>query len=81
MRGMHGRACGRLLHLDDIERLDAYRELLSSTSRPAVNDPASRTGRLVRMLVASLCDQAVTKEETLEDGLNLLWGHPQVRAS
>ncbi len=32
------------------------------------------------MLVASLCDQAVPKEETLEDGLNILWSHPQVRA-
>ncbi len=74
------RACGRLLHVDDIERLDAYRELLSSSSAPAVDDPASRAGRLARMLVASLCDQAVTKEETLADGLNRLWDHPQVRA-
>jgi superfamily II DNA or RNA helicase len=74
------RACGRLLHVDDIERLHAYRELLNSSSPPAVDDPASRTGRLVRMLVSSLCDQAVTKEETLADGLNLLWDHPHVRA-
>ncbi len=74
------RGCGRLLHVDDPERLDAYREFLRSELPPVVSDPASRSARLVRMLVASLCDQAVTKEQTLEDGLNLLWGHPQVRA-
>lgn len=74
------RACGRLLHVDDPERLNAYREFLRLESPPSVSDPASRSARLARMLVASLCDQAVTKEQTLEDGLDLLWGHPQVRA-
>ena len=74
------RACGRLLHVDDTERLDVYREFLRSESPPVVTEPASRTARLARMLVASLCDQVVAKDETLENGLNLLWEHPQVRA-
>lgn len=32
------------------------------------------------MLVASVCDQAITKENTLSEGMALLWAHPQVRA-
>lgn len=74
------RACGRLLHVDDSLRLDAYRRLLEADEPPAQVDLGRHEGRLTRMLVASICDQAVTKEESLEQGLSLLWQHPQVRA-
>jgi superfamily II DNA or RNA helicase/HKD family nuclease len=74
------RACGRLLHVDDRERLESYREILQSASTPAIGDLSSRRSRLVRMLVASVCDSAVTKNETLETGIALLWQHPQVRS-
>jgi len=73
------RACGRLLHVDDRERLETWRDLLELSSPPAVGDVASRRARLLRMLVASLCDQVVGKDATLEAGLALLWRHPQVR--
>lgn len=36
--------------------------------------------RLLRMLVASVCDQLLTKDHSLEEGLALLWQHPQVRS-
>jgi len=74
------RACGRLLHVDDVERLDGYRALLRSPYAPRVPDPNGRSGRLARMLVASVCDRALTKADSLEAGLALLWQHPQVRA-
>jgi superfamily II DNA or RNA helicase len=74
------RACGRLLHVDDSVRLEAFRKFLRAESPPEVADPASRTARLARMLVASLCDKAAQKDETLEHGLKLVWRHPQVRA-
>jgi hypothetical protein len=32
------------------------------------------------MLVASACDKAVRKEDSLEAGVKMLWDHPQVRA-
>lgn len=74
------RACGRLLHLDDRERLDTYVELLASPAPPSVEDLASRQARLVRMLVASVCDSVIKKATSLAEGVALLWKHPQVRA-
>lgn len=74
------RACGRLLHVDDRERLMTYREVLQSKSPPEIGDLSSRCARLLRMLVASVCDRAVTKDDSLEAGVALLWEHPQVRA-
>jgi len=74
------RACSRLLHVDDRERLDGYRELLRSESAPTLAEPAARGTRLARMLVGSVCDQAVHRDDTLENGIELLWQHPQVRA-
>ena len=32
------------------------------------------------MLVSSLGDQVLTKEQSLQDAVDLLWSHPQVRA-
>lgn len=74
------RACSRPLHVDDRERLESYQELLRSDSPPTVTDPASRSARLARMLVASVCDQATAKKASLAHGLDLLWEHPQIRA-
>lgn len=74
------RACGRLLHVDDRERLEAYRGILQSISPPAIANVASRSARLLRMLVASACDRAVTRDDSLETGIVLLWQHPQVRS-
>lgn len=74
------KALGRLLHVDDDERIEAYRRLLDSPHSPNVATMPERQRRLVRMLVASLGDQVLTKERTLQDGVDLLWAHPQVRA-
>jgi hypothetical protein len=74
------RSCGRLLHVDDRERLEAYAKILRSPAPPVIGDVASRPARLLRMLVASVCDRALTKDDSLEKGVTLLWRHPQVRA-
>ncbi len=73
------KALGRLLHVDDDERIEAYRGLLESPTTPDVAAMPQRQRRLVRMLVASLGDQVLIKDRTLQDGLDLLWAHPQVR--
>jgi hypothetical protein len=39
-----------------------------------------RQQRLVRMLGASLGDQVLAKEHSVQDGVDLIWSHPQVRA-
>lgn len=74
------RACGRMLHVDDTLRLGAYRKLLSADAPPSCSDMASRESRVARMLVGSLCDQAISKDASLSEGLALIWEHPQVRA-
>ncbi len=73
------RAVGRLLHVDDAERIATYRQLLAS-ERPQVRDLPERTRRLVHMLVAALADQALTKDASLQDAVDLVWSHPQVVA-
>ena len=48
------RAVGRLLHVDDDERLDAYPRLLGGDSPPVLDGLSPRERRLLRMLVSSL---------------------------
>jgi len=73
------RACGRLLHVDDRLRIDLYRRFLALTQPPRLDSLTGRERRLLRMLVGSIVDRAVTKATSLEQGCALLWLHPQVR--
>jgi len=74
------RGIGRLLHVDDQQRLDEYRHLLMSEQPPSADLLRERERRLLHMLVAAIADQTITREATLQDATNLLWQHPQVRA-
>jgi len=74
------RALGRMLHVDDPLRLDAWSGFLEAEAPP---DPAAldeRDRRLLRMLLASLVGGVVKTEAGLRDGAALLWRHPQVLA-
>jgi superfamily II DNA or RNA helicase/HKD family nuclease len=72
------RAIGRLLHIDDEERLDFYIQILDFSVSPDIEPFTPRECRMVRMLVAATCDQVLDKEDTVAHGLALLWRHPQV---
>ncbi|MGV0718648.1 DUF3427 domain-containing protein [Mycolicibacterium sp. XJ662] len=72
------RAVGRLLHIDDDERIATFRELFQSSSPPEVSVLQERQRRLIRMLVASLGDQVLTKDHSVQDAVGLLWSHPQI---
>jgi superfamily II DNA or RNA helicase/HKD family nuclease len=74
------RAVGRLLHVDDQERIGTYRQLLGEPIPPSAAALPERTLRLVHMLVASLADQALHKTASIQDAVDLLWAHPQVLA-
>jgi len=74
------RAVGRLLHIDDMPRIDAYQEFLRRPAAPDVGCATERERRQIRMLVASITDTAVTTATTLQQAVELLWQHPQVRA-
>ena len=74
------RAAGRLLHVDDAERLTAYRRLLAHPDPPASALLPVRERRLLHMLVGSVTDQVISRETTLQEAVDLLWAHPQVRS-
>jgi hypothetical protein len=72
------RACGRILHVDDPLQIDTYRRFLGSTTSPEVRSLAERDRRLLRMLVASIADSAITATTSLQEACELVWEHPQV---
>jgi len=73
------RACGRLLHVDDHERLQTWRGWLLDDSPPEVGR-SDREDRLLRMLLGQLLDQVPDRDVDLEGGVAALWAHPQVRS-
>jgi hypothetical protein len=73
------RACGRMLHLDDAERLGRYRAWLAGAAPPSIAALPERDRRLLRMLVASVADTVLRAAMSLDEAAGLLWGHPQVR--
>ncbi len=74
------RGLGRLLHVDDAERIATYQDLLATAEAPDVSTMPDRRRRLVRMLVANVADQVLRRDHTLQEAVDLLWAHPQVRA-
>lgn len=70
------RAIGRLLHVDDEERIAAYRAITAGAAAAEGEHPR----RLARMLVASVARQVLGKTTSVDDGLALLRSHPQVCA-
>ncbi|MBU2663380.1 DUF3427 domain-containing protein [Actinoplanes bogorensis] len=73
------RAIGRLLHVDDHQRLGTYLKFLTADP-PRVAALEIIEQRLLRMLVASMCNQVLAKHDSLQQATDLLWAHPQVCA-
>ena len=71
------RAIGRLLHMDDPVRIDAY-ERFAATAEPPMPRSDGETV-LLRMFVASLAGQ-VLGDQNLDEAAHLVWKHPQVLA-
>lgn len=74
------RAIGRLVHVDDIARLDTYRELAGCPNAPDLGAMKLRTRRLFHMLATVLTESVGAPPKTLEAAAELLWAHPQVMA-
>jgi hypothetical protein len=72
------RAVGRMLHVDDDERIDAYARFVTDASPPEHAALATRDARLLRMLVASLTN--LRPSVPIQEAVERLWEHPQVRA-
>ncbi len=73
------RAIGRLLHIDDQERIGAYQRILSSPP-PRIDTLSERDRRLIHMLVAAVGDRVISRDVTIQGAADILWAHPTVRA-
>ena len=72
------RAVGRMLHLDDDERLATYPRFLREDDPPPIESLSPREERLLRMLVSSLTTLGASA--SFADAVEQIWAHPQVRA-
>jgi len=72
------RAVGRMLHVDDDERLETYPRLLRGDDPPPTEGLSPREQRLLRMLVSSLTTLGTSA--TFTDAVAQIWAYPQVRA-
>lgn len=72
------KAMGRLLHLDDNERICTYRDWARSPNPPDAASLVSRQRCLLHMLLAQILQSAQREGESLEAGAAELWKHPQV---
>jgi len=71
------RAVGRLLHVDDTGRVDAYTSLIQRSAAPDITDLSDEERRYARMLIGSITN--LKTAAPLSEGLEKLWQHPQVR--
>ena len=71
------RAVGRLLHVDDQERIALYRSFVAGEHRPEVASLDERDRRLLRMLVGSVTTLGTSV--TLQAAVDELWLHAEVR--
>jgi len=75
------RSAGRLRHVDDAYRLGVYGELARSPRAPEVALLSRMEKRLAHMLVADTASHVLKgKKLSLQEAVDLLWGHPQVLA-
>jgi len=72
------RGCGRLLHVDDPQRLAAWSAWVARPETPDPDRLSECDRRLLRMLVASVLYKLVPADTSLADGARLVWQHPQV---
>jgi superfamily II DNA or RNA helicase/HKD family nuclease len=71
------RAVGRLLHVDDRDRFNAYRSLIAHSTAPDLAAVSERERRFARMLIGSLT--TLKPSASLAEGIAELWEHSQVR--
>lgn len=71
------RACGRLLHIDDLLRIEGYERFLSNQP-PNAQSLTAHDVRLLRMLVVSVTGMVLQKDVDLIAATKTLWSHPQV---
>ena len=72
------RAVGRLSHVDDEERIEAYRSFVRGERPPDPARLSEREHRLLRMLVGSIT--TLPTSASFDQALAQMWAHPQALA-
>jgi superfamily II DNA or RNA helicase len=71
-----GRGIGRLLHVDDEERLGFLRGLMAADSPPRTDELDIRTSRQLHMVLLTIFSPKKGAFNTLQEGVDALWAHP-----
>jgi superfamily II DNA or RNA helicase/HKD family nuclease len=74
------RGVSRMLHVDDDYRISGFQQLLERSDTPDVATMSVAEQRLLRMLVSSVANKALGKTASLQQAVDLVWSHSQVRA-
>lgn len=74
------RALGRLSHVDDQQRIDAYRSWCGRNRAPNIPGSDLRARRVAHMLASVLTESLPAPPHGLDEALALIWEHPQVIA-
>ena len=74
-----GNGIGRLLHIDDQERIDAYTKFLSNTSPPAISRLAKRTRRQLEGLLLTILNPRKGAYSTIGEAMVEFWHHDGLR--
>jgi superfamily II DNA or RNA helicase/HKD family nuclease len=72
------RGVGRMLHVDDEQRITGFLAMLARKAAPRVAELSDVERRLVRMLVLDLADPVIGRTTTFQDAVDVVWSHPQV---
>lgn len=73
------RAVGRLTHVDDLERLTLYRELLGAAVAPRATDLSERHARQLHGLLLTLFNPRKGDFSSLDRAVARLWNYPELR--
>ena len=74
------RALGRLLHVDDMMRIEAYRQFLMSDSVPVSTALPEPNVDSCECSSRQSSTKSLPNDSSLDDGCAMLWAHPQIRA-
>jgi superfamily II DNA or RNA helicase/HKD family nuclease len=73
-------AIGRMLHVDDRERIEAYGRFLRDDRSTGALELTPREARLRVMLLATIVGESAAKDVTVDEAAVILRAHPQIRA-
>ena len=74
-----GRGIARLLHLDDMNRISSYLELLSSPVAPSIDTMDDRALRQLQGMLLTILGPSKNTYDNLNEAANDLWKHDALR--